>query len=297
MKLSPLTVKDKRLFNDFLRLAVHDLSVYAFENIFIWSRLYNILWMVEKDNLCVFFKDKIGCFLYLPPLGRKIEVNVVEKSFEIMDGYNRNRDISRIENVEEKGVGFFERLGYKCRVQSQDYICDREQLVDLKGDKFKSKRACCNYFIKNYKFEILPYSPEYKTGCLSLYKLWQSQRKTKKDDVLYRGMLEDSRLCLEVLLDDYKNLDLSGRIILIKDKVAAFTFGYELNPDTFCVLYEMTDISVKGLAQFIFREFCRQLQGYRHINIMDDSGLENLKRVKFSYCPVRMIPACSAVRR
>jgi hypothetical protein len=69
-----------------------------------------------------------------------------------------------------------------------------------------------------------------------------------------------------------------------------------LNHDTFCILYEITDLSVKGLAQFIFREFSRELKGYRYLNIMDDSGLENLKQVKLSYKPVRLIPSFTAQR-
>jgi len=63
----------------------------------------------------------------------------------------------------------------------------------------------------------------------------------------------------------------------------AFTFGFKLNKDTFCILYEITDLSIKGLSQFIFRQFCSELKNHRYINIMDDSGLVNLKRVKLSY--------------
>jgi hypothetical protein len=63
---------------------------------------------------------------------------------------------------------------------------------------------------------------------------------------------------------------------------------YEINKDTFCILYEITDLSVKGLAQFIFKEFATELTGYKYINIMDDSGLENLKKVKLSYQPEKL---------
>lgn len=290
VKLNPLSLKDKDLVNDYLRLSRHELSVYTFENVFIWNKFYDILWQVIDDNLCIFFKDKIGCFLYLAPLSRQISGEAVREAFSIMDGYNSNKDISRVENIEKRDVEGFEKLGYKCNVKSYDYVCDRESLVDLKGDRFKSKRACCNYFTKNNKFEVLPYSLEYKKECLSLYELWQSQREHKTEDKLYQAMLGDSKVCLETLLDNYQDLDAPGIIVKVEDRVAAFSFGYELNPETFCILYEITDISVKGLAQFIFREFCRQLSSYKYINVMDDSGLENLRKVKLSYHPIRLIP-------
>jgi len=76
----------------------------------------------------------------------------------------------------------------------------------------------------------------------------------------------------------------------------AFTFGFKLNKDTFCILYEITDLSIKGLSQFIFRQFCSELKNHRYINIMDDSGLVNLKRVKLSYHPQRTIPSYTVTR-
>jgi len=80
-------------------------------------------------------------------------------------------------------------------------------------------------------------------------------------------------------------------VVKVADRVTAFTLGFPINPGTFCVLYEITDLSIKGLAQFIFRQFARDLKGYRYINIMDDSGLGNLKKVKLSYHPVRAVAA------
>ena len=98
------------------------------------------------------------------------------------------------------------------------------------------------------------------------------------------------------LLNNYRALNLQGRIVTVGNEVRAFTFGFALNSGTFCVLYEITDLTIKGLAQFIFREFCAELKSYRYINIMDDSGLENLKKVKLSYYPFKLIPAYIAVR-
>jgi hypothetical protein len=99
------------------------------------------------------------------------------------------------------------------------------------------------------------------------------------------------------LLDDYSGLKIVGRVVKIDKKIKALTFGFRLAEDTFCILYEITDLSIKGLAQFIFREFCRELADYKYINIMDDSGLENLKKVKLSYHPVKLVPAYIVKRK
>jgi hypothetical protein len=68
-------------------------------------------------------------------------------------------------------------------------------------------------------------------------------------------------------------------------------------PETFCILYEITDLGIKGLAQFIFRRYCQELKDYKFINIMDDSGLENLRRTKLAYKPVRQVRAFIATKK
>jgi len=297
MRLKNLSHKDKGILNKFLGLTRQELSVYAFENIYIWKGLFEIYWSVIEESLCIFFKDKMGCFLYLAPLSRDKKPQVIQKVFQMMDGWNKNKEVSRIENVAERDISFYEDLGYSCQIKSYDYLCRRQDLVQLRGNKFKSKRAVFNYFIKHYAFQYLPFSLKYRDDCIKLYNCWMRERKARNPDPIYRQMLQDSRVCLETTLDNYADLNFIGRIIRINKTTKAFTFGFKLNPDTFCILYEITDLSIKGLSQFIFRQFCSELKDYKYINIMDDSGLENLKIVKLSYHPVKLIPAYIITRK
>lgn len=291
MKLNKLSLRDKPLFDKFLALMPHTLSVYAFENIYIWKKLFDISWVIIDDSLNIFFSDKVICFLYLPPLKKKVTPQIIREAFRIMGRKNRNNGLSRIENIEQDDLDFYRQLGYECRYKSCDYLCRKADLIDLKGDKFKSKRSSINYFTKHYQFEYLSFSLEYAGACIELHNFWVKQRGKHIEDSFYRGMLEDSSVCLKILLGDYRRLNLRGSIVKIAGKLKAFTFGFSLNDDTFCVLYETTDLTIKGLAQFLFRGFCNELKEYRFINIMDDSGLDNLKRVKLSYRPVKLVSA------
>ena len=297
MKLKKLSLKDKAIFNKFLGLGRHELSVYAFENIYVWKGLFDIYWTIIEDSLCVFFEDKIGCFLYLAPLSQNKKPEVTKKAFQIMNRLNKNAQISRIENVERQDLSFYEDLGYAWQNKSYDYLCRRQDLVQLKGNRFKSKRACFNYFIKHYAFQYLPFSLKYRDDCIELYNRWMRERKTKNPDHIYQGMLKDSRVCLKNTLDNYADLNFIGRVVRINKEIKAFTLGFKLNSDTFCILYEIADLSIKGLSQFIFRRFSKELGGYKYINIMDDSGIENLKKVKLSYHPIKLIPAYIVKRK
>lgn len=297
MKYNLLRLKDKILFDKFLDSRRTELSTYAFTNIFIWRDLFKIFWAIIEDNLCIFFKDDIGAFLYLPPLGKKQSDSLIKKCFTIVDEFNLNRDISRIENVPEEKLDFYRSLGYEYVYKGSDYIYKCDELFWLKGSRFKSKRAAFNYFIKHYQFDYEPYSLRHKNECITLYKDWMNNRKMKSKEAVYIQMLEDNFISLKEALDNYKQLDLMGRVVKINNRIKGYTFGFRLNQDTFCILFEITDLSIKGISQFIFRNFISELKDYPYINIMDDSGLENLRRVKFSYRPVKLIPSYIVKRK
>lgn len=297
MQLNKISIKDKEVFAEYLGFCRHELSVYAFENIYIWKNLFEIYWKVIKESLCVFFKDSMGCFMYTAPLAKKAQAQVIEEAFSIMDSFNKNKEVSRIENVAGRDLSFYQALGYQCNYKSSDYLYLRSDLARLEGNRFKSKRACLNYFSRHYSFEYLPFFSRDKDGCLKLYAAWSKERQSQNHDSLYQGMLKDGRRCLEALLEGWRGLEITGRAIKIGKEIKAFTFGFELSPEVFCILYEVTDLSIKGSAQFIFREFCRELKGYKYINIMDDSGLDNLKKVKLSYRPAGLIPAYIVTRK
>jgi hypothetical protein len=114
------------------------------------------------------------------------------------------------------------------------------------------------------------------------------ERRIKFNDKIYQGLLLDSFKMLKLLLN-YPQLGFKGYIVEVDGKVKAFSLGYPLNEEVFCILYEITDLKIKGLSQFIFHYFSKNLLGYRYINALDDSGLDNLRRTKLSYHPIELV--------
>jgi hypothetical protein len=291
MILNKLTLKDKVKFDQYLRLRGHALSVYSFANIYIWRKFFEIRWFIVEGSLCVIFKDKIGSFLYLAPLAKNNKPEVIFYIFKLLKRLNKNPELAHLENIEEGDLGFYRKLGFECSLKSQDYILSREELSGLRGNKYKSKRAGYNYFTKNFDFLYQELNFKDRQECLALYSLWAQERKAGNNDSIYQGMLEDSHIALKEALDNYTKLGFKGAKVQVDKVMKAFTFGFALNQETFCILYEIADLNIKGLAQFIFSSFARELKDYKYINIMDDSGLPNLKRVKFSYHPKRLAQA------
>ena len=119
----------------------------------------------------------------------------------------------------------------------------------------------------------------------------------------YNGILQGSILIFSAALvyfafvyypqaiRQYETLQLTGRVVRINNKVEGYLFGFKEREDMFCVLLEITNPAIRGLAQFIFREFCREMDAYTYINALGDSGLKNLRRVKLSYRPCNIVPS------
>jgi len=290
LKKEVISIDDKTRFEGFLKIAPHVLSVYNFANIFIWRKMFDIFFCIIKGCLCIFFKNKHDCFMYLPPQGKYISPEVLEECFAVMDSFNLNKQNSRIENIEAEDIDFYRTAGFSVYEKYPDYIYLRSDLADLKGDRFKSKRASYNYFCKHYRFKYLPFKITCKDACISLCRLWMQNCKKTNSDYIYQSLLDDAFLVQTELMENFDKLGVIGRVVQIDDKIQAYSFGYELNKQTFCIIFEVSNKSYKGISQFIFREFCRELSQYKYINIMDDSGLVSLQKTKLSYRPFKQVP-------
>lgn len=286
----PLRIEDQELFSAFLRLVPHDLSVYHFANIYIWRALFEIFWYTIDDCLCLFFWDGHGCFMYLPPLGRAVSPEVIRQCWTIMNEYNARPELSRIENVKSPLRAWYERLGYRSYEKDPDYVCRRQDLALLPGNAFKSKRSSVNQFEQAYEYSYAQYASTHYEDCMELCSRWSVRCKAKNEGPVSRHMLDDTVRVQAEALRHAGALGLTGRVIVVSKAVVGYIFGYALNADTFCVLFEVCDLTYyRGVAQTIFRNFARELEPYAFINIMDDSGLDHLRRVKQSYRPVRMV--------
>ncbi len=271
---SPLTLKDMEFF-----------PRGSFIPLFVFSDLLHFYWKKEGDALFVVAEQGNHFFLPIPPITKKLRAVHLEQGFYFLNHMNQKGSTARIEGLSEEDLSLAKELGCAIHPKSPDYIYRRKDLAELTGNAYKSKRALVNYFTKNYHFTYEPYRAGDRMGCLYLFKAWQDRRAalTKEDYEL--ALLEDAASVHRRVLLHTEELGIQGRVVKIAGEVKGYTFGYPLDEKTFCVFLEITDTEVKGLSQFLFREFCGELKEFEWMNAMDDSGLESLRRVKESYRP------------
>ena len=239
----------------------------------------------------------------LPPLGPRPGVglsshayeDVLEHVMEYMKGKNQNMGVTRIENVPGELKRCFEDMGYKVATKDSDYLYRRQELVALKGDRYKAPRAAYNRFLRAHQARVGPYEMIDRDECLALFHRWAAQKEAQHSqvgmprDTVAGYMLQDAKSAHRVILHSSQQLGLIGRVLWVDGIIRAYTFGFERSSDVFCVLVEVADRTLYGAAQFLFREFCREMEEYTFINTMDDSGLPSLARSKRAYHPIQMV--------
>ena len=290
--LRPLMREDRAWFE--ARLSAHpvqgdQLAAYSFPYHFIWRDLFAYEWMELEGHVCLVARHNEGCFLALPPIGPDPCGTAMAGAFAFLSGRNTAQAMTRIENVPERLTARCREKG--CRVASKgpDYLYRRDDLVGLRGDRYKSQRVDYNHCVKQARPAYRAFRREDAEACLALYRQWRDGVKRDDASDLARHMAADAESAHRTGILHAAELGLVGRVVEVEGRIVAYTFGYPLNAQTFCVLFEIADRQVKGLGAYIFREFCRELEPYEFINTMDDSGLDGLRRAKLAYHPIRLV--------
>jgi hypothetical protein len=92
------------------------------------------------------------------------------------------------------------------------------------------------------------------------------------------------------VLANYQALSLQGGVILIDDRVQAFSCGERLNERTAVIHLEKADPELRGLYAVINREFTQQAwAGTTFINREQDLGEAGLRKAKLSYHPHHLV--------
>jgi uncharacterized protein len=284
----------KSIFDEYVSRSERPLSCYHFSSIFAWQDFFLFDFDIIGGLLCVFARsnDMQKPFLYLPPLGGPLKAPVLEACFRRMKSGTVNR-LARVENICDNQLLQLEQGSYNSHIKAQEYIYLRADLEALQGQGYKSKRHDLRVFSRDFPgADFRPYTPADAKRCGGIYDGWAENRRKHFLDPVYLTMLEENRPVHRLLLDFYQELGLVGRVVEIDGEICGYTFGYTLDQNTFCVLLEVTDLTKKGLAAFIFNRFCADpaVKGFRFINAMDDFGMPQVAQTKLAYRPIEKRP-------
>lgn len=295
----------------YLALINVDLSDYTFASNYIWLSTASGFYAIINDTFCLFILAGGEISMLLPPLGKKENVfEAMKECFEIMNTHNSRKNYSKIEYVHEEilegfvdfleeGTMIYEKLqDYVIEKKLVDYIYKTDDLIELKGNSYHTKRNEINRFKKsyaNYKIEVFE-KEKHGEDVLGLFNKWVTDRTRympKEEVETFMDGIYFEKFAIKRMIQNYNELNLVGLVIYIDNEIKGFTVGEKINEETANIIIEKTDFEVLGCAQFIFREFSKLLKEQydsKYINVGDDMGFENLKKVKMSYRPYKLAP-------
>ncbi len=289
-------LEKKSLMDAYLAQGPRPLSAFSFVSVFAWGDFFDFESKIIDDCLCIFAQADSGSFLYLPPLGRKVQTSTLEAVFNQLAEGRGPKAAHRIENIPENLLSVFPEGSYNRYTKCAEYLYRKEDLITLRGNAYKSQRHDCNHFLSHHaasSFEA--YTDTDIDACMDLYQRWSIQRTENNSDEIYRTMLRENRQVHQRLLTHWKVLGLTVRVLKSQGHLLGYTMGFPLDNETFCIYAEIADLNTTGAGAYLFKSFCNDqaLNQFNRINTMDDFAMPNVARAKKAYHPYALIPSYS----
>lgn len=277
----------RKAFND----EQTDCCEYCFGNIYMWSEIYDN--KILNDNGVFVSADFTDQPVFCYPIGNGDKKSTISKLID----YSKKLEITleffgMTEKDKEELTNLFPDKFHIHETRDYfDYVYKSEDLANLVGRKYHSKKNHISYFEKTFDWKYEPINPDNIEQCMLLNDHWEGLNKQKNPDEI-----SDENEAIKKALRNYFVLGFEGGVLTIQGEIVAFTFGERLNDNTFCTHVEKAYGNIRGAYQMINREFARQLKDrYEFINREEDTGSEGLRRAKLSYHPHRLIIKYSAV--
>jgi len=164
-----------------------------------------------------------------------------------------------------------------------EYLYLTENLKNLSGKKFHSKRNHISAFSRNYEWSYETLSPANLPEVFKMADKWTEEMKKITQDSL---SIEVENSALKEYLPHMELLNLRGGCIRVNGEIIAFTFGSPINNSVFDIHVEKALPQFRTAYSLINREFIlNELSDFKYVNREDDMGLEGLRKAKLSYHP------------
>lgn len=277
-----IELQDKELITSYTQNSPRRNCDLSFSNLCSWRFLYNTKFAIMDGFLLLKFwaNDEL---VYMMPIGNGDLTKVLDALVE--DAHREGEPFCLLgicsgmcSELEAFMPGKFQFTAD--RTMPITSICVQTS-PRLPGKKFQSKRNHVNKFKRTYNYEYTPITPDRIQECLDLEAEW-----CKANNCDQHEGTGNERRALVYALHNFEELGLTGGILHVDGKIAAFTFGMPINQDTFGVHVEKADTSIDGAYAMINYEFANHIpEQYVYLNREEDLGIEGLRKAKLSYQP------------
>ncbi len=249
--------------------------------LFLWKDYY-------KQELA-FFED-----LAFIKLGREEKVFLLPFGADMEKGVALLKKYCKAENIplcflaaEGERLDTFNSIfgEYFSQTESRDdfeYLYLAENLINLSGKAFHSKRNHISAFSKKYNWCYKSLSKEILPDIFKMSDEWLS---LASDNPEQSSLISENKAIKEIL-PLFENLGIKGGGIYVDNNLVAFTFGSKISDRVFDVQVEKALPQFRSAYTLINNQFVKnELSSFKYINREDDMGIEGLRKAKLSYHP------------
>ncbi|MDR1570994.1 MAG: phosphatidylglycerol lysyltransferase domain-containing protein [Clostridiales Family XIII bacterium] len=312
-----ITIEARPILEEFLGSFEYRASGMSFTSLYMWREINKFSWRIIGDYLCIAAVNNLEPEMDLPflfppltrtgfyePAGLAESVCGACKAFE-EKGQPFSMMLVPFHMTEPLAAAFPGRLRFEADRPNFDYVYNTQDLIDLKGRDYHSKKNHLNYFLNNYDYEYVALGSDMADEAMDFIKRF-NERKNLANAHERELLLMEER----AMRDVFRNIETVGYLtgaIRIDGAIEALSIGGRLGKKTVTVHVEKANTEFRGLYQAINNEFCRHAaKDVKRINREEDMGLPGLRKAKLSYKPSMLVekytvaflePSCSRVFR
>jgi hypothetical protein len=163
-----------------------------------------------------------------------------------------------------------------------EYIHLSSSLLTLAGKRLQPKRNAVNQFLRSYgRYTYEPISPSNLSEVSAFQQLQLEAERAREKSARRLELLEEENRAIALAAAGWEAIGLTGGLIRIDEKVAAFAIGCPINADTFDVMFESAEHRYNGIFQVVEQELIRrQLGSFLYVNREEDLGIPGLRFAK-----------------
>ena len=282
-QFKPLQLEDREVLGEIIWKYQPQTSEWTFTNLFIWRSHYGFQWSRYRDWVLLFSTANPQGPFFLQPIGPPSRLDVVRKCLQWLreEKGEKNPRIERADSRLVDEIREAQDLAFEPTRDQSDYVYQGQDLIQLAGRKYHGKRNHINKFLQTRAFTYAPLEARLLPECLKLGGFWCEIRRCEED----MNLMGEWEAVREALVH-FSELKIQGGVILIQDKVEAFSLGELLNRETAVIHVEKANPEIPGLYPVINQQFCEKTwPQVPWINREQDLGEPGLRKAKESYFP------------
>lgn len=283
LEFTAINLDDQTRYQSLLDQCPQVASDYSFVNLWGWADHYGLKW--AWDDGLVWIRQTTPQEACWAPVGNWDEIDwtaCFNRCFETIQKFSRVPDAlaQSWQGTPELNVTIKEERGH------WDYLYDRTELTQLKGNRFHKKKNLVNQFTKKYDFAYVPLGSHNIEGALALQEDWCVWRDCESSDVLAA-----ENQAIEKVLRQWESFpNLTGGALMVDGRMVAYTVAESLTDDTLLIHFEKGAPEYKGVYQAINQQFAANAdEQFTQINREQDLDEPGLRKAKMTYHPIDFI--------